>query len=207
MQLPQRLLQWSTLLFFALMIGGLVLYQCGIFKPSQSTSADDGKAVQRPWFDSVLFQRQFSQMEHRFLPSSKVGIVLDQQKVDTTEVLQILRMRYEVALLNQEDARNFQKIYFKIKTPEVFLEHMLQYPFEHQIKDSIDAWMLLKYHKDPVNRLTTEEKGRFSAILDSLKTDRIGQSRFDFMSNRRRNNPLLDTLQALKILKSERSPK
>ncbi len=200
--------------------------------PSQPTWFSEAKqdSVPQPWFNSVQFKQILREMTQERLSSENFLMYGSKSappappppqkkkkgkrkpseveaavatRFDTLMAMNILRTRYDVAYLTNEEAREFRQIYADLQTGTSGYEGVrvsLADPNPDRADSSL-ALMTLRYGPQHLPRLSEQEKARFKVVLDSLTRPRLMSSKSGmiFISS-------IDTTQAIKIVKSEKRP-
>ena len=201
MKASQQLLRFCTIAFFVIMVAGPVLYRCGTFKkPAQSTDAPGSafmKAMSKPWFDSTAFKNELGSVDHIKMYSSKSGPPFALHPKDTQSVLQLLEMRYEMSRMNEQDILVFQKTFSRIDALQLSWP---KYGLPRETQDSIHALLYASAGSAGLSRLTPVELKIVNADLRDRQEQKKQQGMTPYLG-------FVDTLNALKVLKTETSRK
>jgi len=228
MPFPHRLLQIGTLALFSSMIGGLVLFQCGVFAPEKVPVASDSFLSSE--VDSVRLREALRTIKLQRAYAPGLGLVLDDYYFEAAR-----RAAPEVQLAYGDTTFDF---YVHPLATEIFLSSFSAedtaialkvldmydamgrglnfWEYEYfgnaskavrkafgtlTAEDSLQFWETIKRHRRSYKLppMTASETVRFQIILDSLTRPRLGSSKSGLIFRGHG-----DTLQALKILDAER---
>ena len=164
MKQPRPLLRFSTLTFFAIMVAGPVLYQCGIFKRHQPH--DTQVIATKPYIGSIAFENELQHMAGLALPSSKSGIPLPLTKLDTQIVMEILEMRYFVSQFNETEKAEFQQAYLQTSAIKKDWEWG-RWRTPYKTQDSLDALPYAKAGLAGLSHLNKAEVEKFNTLFDN----------------------------------------
>jgi hypothetical protein len=187
-------------------------------------------SLQPPWFDSVQFKHVLRETTQERLSSDlrmfgsksappapppprkkgkgeKQSTALAELRLDNATAqdsliaLDILRTRYLVAHLSDQEIADFQKVYAVFRGDKQRVEDYLSLNsgVYFRGRDSSLALERLMYGPKNLPRLSEQEKARFIVVLDSLTRPRMMSSK----SGRIFISPV-DTTQAIKIVMSEK---
>jgi len=229
MPFPHRLLQIGTLALFSAMIGGLVLFQCGVFAPEKVPVAQDSlpPTVER---DSTQMRSALvavRQSHLSMMSSSKVGLVFDRvyyeaaERATPSEKLvygdtifggYVLPLAMEAFLkdfshddtLKAIEVLRMRHDLTKLSLPELRdfrdeCQRMHNIFSQGKIYDSLEAWRAMKLRSMRNAPLSPEDQLRFQTILDSLLRPRMMSSKSGLVFPQR-----ADSTEALKILTAEK---
>lgn len=186
MKQPRPLLRFSTLTFFAIMVAGPVLYQCGIFKRHQPHATQ--VIATKPFIGSTAFENELQRMGRLALPSSKSGIPVPLTKLDTQIVIEILEMRYFVSQFNETEKAEFQQAC--LQTSTIKREWWGRWRTPYKTQDSLDALPYAKAGLAGLSHLNKAEVEKFNTLLDNYAG---GAER-----RMKQNIRLIDTIQVLR---------
>jgi hypothetical protein len=203
MKQPPPLVRFGTIAFFALMISGAVLYQCGLFEKKEQipedyefTSESDyfqyRKAFAQPWYDRMAFLKLYG-YQFDYTMSRTSSIFSPRTMLTKQAVYDLLEMRYETARLSEIEAAAFHHTYSRIhEFPK--LRFTKELPGEKL--DSVYAMLYIKVGATQLSSLSAREKRRFNQLLNEHSERQ--HSKTNLVS-------ILDTIQVLRTLKFERN--